>query len=213
MGLEATASRIYWNHADPSQSSSEHRSRAASESWFPDLSEARRNYLLREFDKRFSPAHLRALKAALPEPGAATALVCHWHLQWSDPLYREFTSDYLVGAWARPDARLDVDAVQSWLQGRGSHSEWSASTLRRLSSGLLAAAGEAGFLKGAGRKKELRTVTVDPAGMDYLREQLLEDEGEPGLGEEIFLSGTVPATTQADVNPAQKPGRPEKSRP
>ncbi len=199
MGLEASASRLYWAHVDPTHSLSERRQQAASETWFPELSEARRRYLLGELDKRFSPAHLRALKALKPEAGAPTALICHWHLQWSDPLYREFTSDYLVGAWAQPDTGLNVDAVLGWLQGRGSYSEWSASTQRRLASGLLSTAVEAGFLKGSGRKKELRTVTVDGAGMDYLHSHLLSDEGEPGLGEEIFLSGTVsdPSGTQA----------------
>lgn len=191
MGLEASASATFWRHADPSESLSERRARALAEEWYLDLSDARRRYLLGEFDKRFSPAHLRALKAWQPDAERQAPLLCHWHLQWSDPLYREFTSGFLVNAWAQPETKINVDAVDGWLEQRGSHTEWSASTRRRLASGLLSAAGEAGFLKGSGRLKEVRTVTVDGACMDYLRQQLLSDEGEPGLGEEIFLSGTV----------------------
>ena len=152
--------------------------------------------MLSELERRFPPATRSALKAWQPEQ--QSALVCHWHLQWSDPLYRDFTSSYLVTAWALPQQNVGVSDVEGWLFQRGTHHDWSPSTRRRLASGLLAAATEAGFLSGNGRRRELRTVSVDRTSLAYLRAFLADQENEPA-GEEIFLSGTV--GTSSDVRP------------
>lgn len=191
MGLEVGPSMVYWQRAKENEDGLAHRQRATEEGWFPELSPARLRYLMGELEKRFPAGTLRALKEWRPEAERQAPLVCHWHLQWSDPLYRDFTSGYLVGAWAGPEAGVSVPAVDSWLSQRGTHADWSPSTRRRLASGLLAAASDAGFLKGTGRDKELRTVTVDAASMAYLQSLLSSSEAENPPGEEIFLSGTV----------------------
>ena len=188
MGLEVEASRIFWKLATEGETSRERRARASAEDWYPDFSEARLRYVLSELERRFPPATRSALRAWSPEE--QSALVCHWHLQWSDPLYRDFTSSYLVTAWAMPDQGIGVSDVEGWLLQRGTHHGWSPSTRRRLASGLLGAATEAGFLAGHGRRRELRTVGVDRTSLAYLRAFLADQDNEPA-GEEIFLSGTV----------------------
>lgn len=192
MGLEVELSRTFWSRAQDGEEAKERRARAAQEAWFPALSEARLRYVMAELEKRFPPRALASLRRWQPDEGRAP-LVCHWHLQWSDPLYRDFSSGFLVGAWARPEARVSVADVDQWLGQRGSHSGWSLSTRRRLASGLLSAACEAGFVRGAGRAKELRTVPVDSASLTYLLDWLASPETSDPPGQEIFLSGTVPA--------------------
>ncbi len=196
MGLEVEASRLFWTQANNLETSRARRARAQAEGWYPDFSEARLRYVLAELERRFPPAARTALRAWRPEQ--QSALVCHWHLQWSDPLYRDFTSSYLVTAWAMPHHGVGVSDVEGWLFQRRTHLDWSPSTRRRLASGLLGAATEAGFLSGNGRRRELRTVSVDRTSLAYLRAFLAEQENEPA-GEEIFLSGTV--GTSSDVRP------------
>jgi hypothetical protein len=188
MGLEVAASRAFWLRAKPDESARQRLDRARSEAWFADVSEARLRYMLLELSKRFSSGCLEALVRWLPEPETQGPLVCHWHLQVSDPLYRDFTSGYLVRAWAGSGV-VTVSQVEDWLTQRGQHSQWSPSTRRRLASGLLAAASDAGFLKGKGRTKVPHAVTVDAECQAYLAD-LLERHGRPAR-EEIFLSGTV----------------------
>lgn len=194
MGLEVDASRTFWKHAQPGETASDRRRRAQQEQWFPALSEARVRYLLLGLDKRF-PAHvLPALKRWSPAPERQAPLICHWHLQWSDPLYLDFTSGFLVGAWARSDRGLTVSDADAWLVERGTHGGWSPSTRRRLASGLLAAASVAGFLRGQARKKEPCAVTVDERCLAYLGElRELCQTSRPLPPEELMLSGTVSA--------------------
>lgn len=192
MGLEVDLSRTFWSRADVKEEARERRARAAREGWFPELSDARLRYVIAELDKRFPHRALVALRQWRPDEVRAP-LICHWHLQWSDPLYRDFSSGFLVSAWARPEARVSVADVDQWLTQRGSHDGWSLSTRRRLASGLLSAACEAGFVKGSGRAKELRTVAVDSASLTYLLDWLASPEAGDPPGQEIFLSGTVPA--------------------
>lgn len=195
MGLEVDASRLFWTNASSHETSRERRVRAQAEGWYPEFSDARLRYVLAELERRFPPATRKALQAWRPEQ--QSALVCHWHLQWSDPLYRDFTSSYLVAAWAMPQQNVGVTDIEGWLFQRGTHHDWSPSTRRRLASGLLGAATEAGFLTGHGRRRELRTVGVDRTSLSYLRAFLAEQD--EAAGEEIFLSGTVGTT--ADVRP------------
>lgn len=196
MSLEVEASQVFWTLADDRESPRERRERAQREGWYPEFSEARYRYVLSELERRFPSAARKALRAWRPDQ--QTALVCHWHLQWSDPLYRDFTSSYLVTAWAMPEQGVGVSDIEGWLFQRGTHHAWSPSTRRRLASGLLGAATEAGFLSGHGRRRELRTVGVDRTSLAYLRAFLAEQDNEPA-GEEIFLSGTV--GTSSDVRP------------
>lgn len=193
MGLEVNSSVIFWQRSQPEETPQERRLRALSEKWYPALSEARVRYLLGQFEKRFPPAALSLLKPWGNHLEQQAPLICHWHLQWSDPLYRDFTSSYLVETWAKAEAQVSVTSVDLWLVQRGGHTTWSESTRRRLASGLLTATKEAGFLLGQGREKTLRPVTVSDECLAYLRRLLALNESPSPLGEELFLSGTVPA--------------------
>lgn len=190
MGLDVASSLLFWERSQPGEEPRRRRIRAVAENWFPQLSSARVKYVLAELEKRFPEPSLEALRRWRPEAESQAPLVCHWHLQASDPLYREFTSRYLVEAWAQPDG-VTVPAVTDWLEQRGAQADWSPSTRRRLASGLMAAATEAGFLKGSGRVREPKAVTADATSLLYLRRTLLVDQDRPELAEVLLLSGTV----------------------
>ncbi len=189
MGLEVDSSVTFWSRAEPGESASARRSRAIAEGWFSGLSEVRQKYLLSELGKRFPDGVLPALKAWKPEQESQSSLVCHWHLQWSDPLYRVFCTDFWVSRWASPEATIDNKAVQGWLEKRGSHTDWSPSTLRRLASGLLSAVTDAGLCQGSGKnRRELRVLQATPKSLAYLM-AFLSQQADTGVSEDAYLCG------------------------
>lgn len=191
MGLEVDSSVTFWNQASPGESPSARHARAISEGWFSRPSEARLKYLLTELGKRFPDDVLPALKSWKPEQESQSALVCHWHLQWSDPLYRAFCTDFWVSRWASPESTIDNHAVQGWLEKRGNHADWSPSTTRRLASGLLSAATDAGLCKGAGKNlRELRVLQASPSSLDYLKAFLSQQsQDQRPVSEDPYLCG------------------------
>ena len=86
------------------------------------------------------------------------AIICHWHLQLTDPLYRMFSGDFLI---ARRDAarpELHSNTVVAWVAKNG-RSNWTLPTQRKLASRLLSVALSAGLI--SGRR--------DPRGMSFPR--------------------------------------------
>ena len=89
-------SRAYWNHwrSEPRIGSQE----AFDKYWFGARSLARVKVLLTNFRARFD-----AFPEAIPvlhhwkhmEP-STRQLICHWHLQLSDVMYRRFTGEFMV---------------------------------------------------------------------------------------------------------------------
>src|SRR5688572_26959097 len=100
-------SRAYWSHVDPATPRAS-SSVAFVGSWFGTKSEAWTTELLANMRVRLDafPAALRVLagwRAISPE---VRRLLCHFHLQLTDPLYRRFTGEYLPER--RDSLRSDV---------------------------------------------------------------------------------------------------------
>lgn len=72
--------------------------RAFEERWFGGKSEERIRGILPYFAARFDafPPVLPVLGRSRSTEPETRRLVCHWHLQLADPLYRNFTGAYLV---------------------------------------------------------------------------------------------------------------------
>ena len=96
--LAVSESRAYWAAVDPARAGAARVERAFNEHWFGHKSLARVKLLLTNFAARFDayPTALEALRRWVPEAPATRSLVCHWHLQLSDPLYRSFTGSWLA---------------------------------------------------------------------------------------------------------------------
>ncbi len=150
MGLVVEESRAYWSQADPQVPQAQRVEQAFSQRWFGSRSLTRVRYLVLNLDYRFLawPQALQALRRWNPADPATRALVCHWHAQLTDLLYRQFTATHLAMRRAHPEPTADVDGVVRWLNQRLAD-RWAPATTRRMASGLLGAACEAG-LCGAG---------------------------------------------------------------
>ena len=170
LGLAAPQSILFWQRALDDLPLQQLCRQASEEQWFPELSKARSNYLVGQMEKRF-PFPSRELLGfrARPEP-QQNLLVCHWHLQLSDPLYRSFCSNFLIGCWSNPTTSVSLEASTRWVEKQEIAHKWQASTIRRMASGLLSAASEAGLCSAKGRgERELRLPLVKPEDIDYLK--------------------------------------------
>jgi hypothetical protein len=145
--LAVAESRAYWSSVEPAQAGSARVERAFNERWFGHKSLARVKLLLSNFAARFDayPEALETLRRWVPEAPATRSLVCHWHLQLSDPLYRAFTGSWLVERRLSGRAQFDTDVVARALSTDGL-TEVAASTRQQYASKLIRAADEAGLV-------------------------------------------------------------------
>ncbi len=145
--LELEHARAYWTFVGQHG-----RSPSATEVFenfvFGPRSLPRVEILLQNLRARFDafPAALAVLArwpAHLMQP-ATRRLICHWHLQLSDPLYRAFTGDYLPSRLTegRPITR---DIAAAWVREQGA-ARWTAATRNQFASKLLSAAYATGLV-------------------------------------------------------------------
>src|SRR6185503_18538739 len=110
-----------WEHVDPSIPRSERALVAFEKRWFGGKSLERIRDLLADFMARYDafPQALTVLRRWRSMDLATRQVICHWHLQLADPLYRRFTGTYLVErrAGARPEVTRDL--VAGWVGQHG----------------------------------------------------------------------------------------------
>lgn len=145
--LEVEDARAFWAHWRPD--SPTEAQTAFDEYWFGARSLARVKVLLTNFRARFevAPQALGVL-ACWPHMEPETRqLICHWHLQFADPLYRAFTGEYLVDRLARGRDQVTRERVIGWVGDQGP-GRWTMSTRIQFASKLLSSAYPAGLLGG-----------------------------------------------------------------
>lgn len=120
--------RAYWQHVDLGVPVDERVAMAFEQRWFGARTIARVRTLMTTLSQRFdaTPDAVAALRAWRSIPADTRVLVCHWHLQFSDPVYRAFTGGYLAERRAEGRATVDRDQVE-----RGSMRRGATSALRR----------------------------------------------------------------------------------
>lgn len=179
--LEVEDSRAYWAHADGSTIAVAQR--AFDEYWFGARSLARIQVLLANMRVRFDafPTALDVLHRWPHMTPETRRVVCHWHLQLADPLYRSFTGEYLVSR--RVGARVEVtrDLVIGWI-GREGSERWTMPTRIQFASKLLSAAFSAGLVAA---NRDPRPVVI-PRVPDDALEYLIY------LLREVQFDGTLP---------------------
>jgi len=163
--LAIEESRAYWERADldPPAVTSDEKRRAFEELWFGSRSMGWVEVLLGAMRHRFrafpeSLAVLQRWSATGSLRPETRALICHWHLQLTDPIYRAFAGEYLVGrhAASRPEVRR-LNVV-GWL-GEHGVDRWSMATRVQIASKLLSCAYAAGLV----------TTRRDPRPVAYAR--------------------------------------------
>jgi hypothetical protein len=167
LGVEE--SRSYWEHVDPSLPSGDRALVAFEQRWFGSKSLERIRFLLLSFAKRYDafPEALAVLRRWRGMDASTRQLVCHWHLQLSDPLYRRFTGDFLVGRRGLRDPKIDRDVVLRWVKNE-LPGRWAEATSVQVASKLLSATSEAGLISPKRDPRSLLLPKVPEVALAYL---------------------------------------------
>lgn len=149
--------------------------------WFGARGLERTGILLTNFRARFGafPNALQALATWTDMPPLTRRLICHWHLQLSDPLYRAFTGRYLVDRHQSAPAQVSHPLVVRWVLKQG-RDRWGMATCIQFASKLLSSAHAAGLVASVRDPRPLTWPKVDDWALAYLLYLLraIEIEGD-----------------------------------
>jgi len=167
--LAADDSQVYWAHFDPTEPPTRRNLRAFEERWFGGKSQARVKSLLANLSARFD-AHPRAVETLRGWRGMSPVtrrIICHWHLQFVDPLYRRFSAELLPDRRGGPRDTIDRDVISRWVEAQAS-GRWSASTRAAFGTKLLSTAVEAGLVQARGTARHLALPRIKDDALAYL---------------------------------------------
>lgn len=167
--LEVDDARAYWERAateDLSGSNRELARRAFDGYWFGDRSLDRITVLVSNFRARFDayPPALEVLAAWSGMPPETRRLICHWHTQLSDPLYRDFSGRWLVQRRDAGRTEVSRDLVVRYVASTGGP-QWGAASHVQFASKLLSTAYAAGLV---GSRRDPRPLVVPRVSHDAL---------------------------------------------
>lgn len=170
LGIEE--SRSYWEHLDVGVPVAKRSLLAFEQRWFGNKSLDRVRFLVANFVDRYDayPEALGVLRRWQSMDAPTRQVICHWHLQLEDPLYRRFTGSFLVARRDQREARegqVDRDIVLRWVKQEWP-ARWAEATNVQFASKLLSAASEAGILSPKRDPRALLTPKVTDLALGYL---------------------------------------------
>ncbi len=188
--LEVEDARAYWSHA--STESAPSAQRAFEEYWFGARSLSRIEVLLANMRARFAafPPALTVLhrwQSMMPD---TRRLVCHWHLQLADPLYRLFTGHFLVERRSSGRPAVTRDLIVAWV-GAQDPDRWTMSTQIQFASKLLSSAFAAGLIATNRDPRPLVTPQVPDDALEYILYLLREVAFEGTLLDNPYLASVA----------------------
>lgn len=166
--LEVEHSRAYWKHCREVECVVSIKD-AFEKATFGTRTFPRVKTVISDMRHRFDafPFALDALKrwpAMAPED---RVLICHWHMQLADPLYRSFTGNLLVERHLGPRGSVDRDLVVNWIEnivpGR-----WQLITRINIASKLLTSAMSVGLLESKRDPRTIRFPRVSDIALTYV---------------------------------------------
>lgn len=166
-GIEIDECRAWWVHANGSPPAT--LQQIFDEYWFGAKSLDRIEVLVRSLRLRFDafPAALRTLHRwphMLPE---TRRLICHWHLQLADPLYRAFAGEFLPSRRMMPASNVTRSMVVEWVS-RQTGDAWGIPTRTQFATNALSAACSAGLVVGKRDPRAVVVPTVPDDALGYL---------------------------------------------
>jgi hypothetical protein len=187
LGIEET--RQYLDHLDPAMPIAERPLAAFEQRWFGNKSFERVSFLVATLVERYDafPEALSVLRRWRPMDSQTRQVICHWHLQLADPLYRRFSGRFLVDRRSSPGATLDRPIVLRWLRNEFP-GKWSDSTCVQFASKLLSAASEAGLVSPKRDPRALLLPKVPDVALAYLLHLLRTVRFEGTLTENPYLA-------------------------
>jgi hypothetical protein len=146
-------------------------------------------FLLANLADRYDgfPEGLGVLRRWRSMDAATRQVVCHWHLQFSDPMYRRFTGSFLVERRGRRDPKVDRDITLRWVKNEFPD-RWSEATCVQFASKLLSAASEAGIVSAKRDPRSLLMPKVTDLALGYLLHLLRGTRFQGTLTENPYLA-------------------------
>lgn len=186
-GLLVEDARAYWNHADGT--ASVRAQTAFDEYWFGARSLGRIEVLLSNMRARFDafPPALEVLHRWPQMSPDTRRVICHWHLQLADPLYRRFTGAYLVSRRGGPRQEVTRDLVVGWV-GKQDSGRYTMSMRIELAGKLLSAAYSAGLVGSTRDPRPLTLPRVPDEALEYLMYLLRGIEFEGSLLDNAYAA-------------------------
>ena len=175
--LETANSRIFWSESASRQLM---QAEVAFEAgWFGHRSLTRLRELMTNLRARYEafPSALQVLHRWKGMGGDTQKLICHWHLQLSDSLYRQFTGAFLPDRLLQGHPTISKQQVVTWL-GEAGGGRWSGSTRLALASKLLSTAHSAGLIQGKRDPRPIVFPLVPDDALTYLLHLLREVDFE-----------------------------------
>ncbi len=162
-------SRSYWEHRRPEIAYHGLHNEAFEKRWFGSKTMARVRVLIRSLELRFAafPTAMKVLRDWRPTDLTTRQLICHWHTQLTDPIYRALTGSFLEARRALPERTVDRDLVVRWAREL-TDDKWASATTQRMANGLLSTASEAGLCSTNPGKREVKFPNVPDAALSYL---------------------------------------------
>lgn len=188
LALAVQDARAYWEHFDLEIPVSDRAKVAFEQRWFGAKSLERVRYLIASFTDQYAafPGAFAVLRHWSSMDLPTRHVICHWHLQLSDPIYRRFTSECLIQRRELRDPKVDRDAVLRWVKSEFPD-KWSDATCVQFASKLLSAALEAGLVT----KRDPRSLLfpkVPDRALAYLLYLLRETRFEGTLTSNPYLA-------------------------
>lgn len=168
ISLVLEESRAYWENLRLDISKEQRPTVAFEERWFSNKSMDRVRRLLAEFSHRYDayPVALAVLMKWQAVDPITRQNLCHWHLQLTDPLYRQFTGEFLEQRRHQKNASIDRDIVARWVTSQ-IKSDWSVATTQRMATGLIAAAAAADLCSNSVGHRSLTYPKVTDDALSY----------------------------------------------
>lgn len=185
--LEVEHCRAYWQQR--AQGQLPDPTLAFESYWFGAKSLARVRVLLTNFRARYDviPDALTLL-GHWPhmEPDCRKA-ICHWHLQFADPLYRLFSGTVLSTRRSESRNTITLDAMILWVTSHGPK-HWTTSTRVHYARKLMSAAYAAGLLASNRGPRPVVAPRIPDDALAYLMYLLREIDFEGTLLENPYLA-------------------------
>lgn len=203
--LEVADARAYWAHAGNAKPVTAQR--AFDEYWFGARSLARIEVLLANMRARFDafPAALSVLHRWPTMSPDTRRLICHWHLQLADPLYRLFSGQFLPERFAGGRPEITRDRVVSWVGDQGP-GRWTMATRIQFASKLLSAAFSAGLVAKRRDPRPLALPRVPDEALEYLMYLLRDVAFEGSLLDNLYLASVGLSGASLEARLANLPG-------
>ena len=195
VALEVPHARSFWHEHRAGRTLKQETELAFAQHWFGARSYASVANLLLNFWHRFVsfPEAVPALAGFETLDFSTSTLICHWHLQLSDPIYRRFTGEFIPKRRLGVRPELTRDVVVDWvasldsLEALGQGHRWTRATHVQFASKLLSSAHGAGLVATKRDPRPLLWPPVSDWALGYLFYLLREVDFEGTLRDNPYL--------------------------